>query len=98
MLAQAQRQWAHAKTHYMQALTIFAEYNDQIYIAFTIRNLARLWRENDDESLPLVVGTVLRMSAADVQAKFERALDDIATEPTSQKKGLLQRLISIFKR
>lgn len=98
MLAQAQRQWAHAKTHYMQALTIFAEYNDQIYIAFTIRNLARLWRESDDESLPLVVGTVLRMSAADVQAKFERALDDIVTEPTSQKKGLLQRLISIFKR
>ena len=77
-VAQEQCQWPQAKDYLLQDLIISAEFDDQHGLGITLRSLARLWRSSGDESLPGEVAAALGATVAEVQALFERVLEDQA--------------------
>ncbi|MFN8467951.1 MAG: tetratricopeptide repeat protein [Caldilineaceae bacterium] len=72
----SQRQWVQAREYLAQALAIFKEFKDEHSTAITVRTLAHLWQESNDEFLPDVVAQSLGSPLEEVVARFRQALAD----------------------
>lgn len=72
LLALATEDWESAKTNLLQALTIFAEFNDQHSVAITLRHLARFYTQTQDESLLTEVATIFNVTTTQVREGFEQ--------------------------
>ncbi|MFN8467953.1 MAG: tetratricopeptide repeat protein [Caldilineaceae bacterium] len=74
ILAQAQQQWAQARQYLLQALTIFRDYEDEYSMGITLRNLARLWRDSGDATLPAATAAIGGSTPEEMEAWFRQVL------------------------
>ena len=70
LVAEGQQQWAEAGNYFLQALTNFAEYQDEHNTGMTLGNLADIWQTGAVPDLPQRVADVLGVSAEEVAALF----------------------------
>ncbi|MEM6612789.1 MAG: hypothetical protein AAF652_11165, partial [Cyanobacteria bacterium P01_C01_bin.72] len=61
-----------AKDYYLQALKIFAEFNDEQYISLVISQLASLDRKASDNSIVIEIAVMLKMTEAEVEKVFSQ--------------------------
>jgi len=76
LLALEQQQWVQARDYLLQALEIFVNYNDDYKGGITGRNLARLWRESGDASLPGMVAEKLGASVEETEQRLRKVLEN----------------------
>jgi tetratricopeptide (TPR) repeat protein len=62
LVAQEQRQWAQATDCLLKDLVISAEYPDTPDLGISLRSLARLWQESNDQTVVTGVAHVLNIS------------------------------------
>ena len=72
LLAHEQRQWQQAREYLLQALATFVKYNDQRSASITVNNLARLWRDSGDATLPAAMAQGLGWSVEDAETTLQK--------------------------
>jgi len=72
IVAQAQQQWVQAREHLLLAFTIFGEHDDKNGLGIAFYNLARLWRDGNDATLPAAVAAVGGIEARDIEEWFRQ--------------------------
>lgn len=72
MLSEELTEFAQAKSYYLQALGIFAEFEDQHSLSLVITKLAGLYRKTEDNSLITEVAAMFEMTEGEVRELFDR--------------------------
>ena len=54
------------------ALVLFAQFKEQHYLTFTVRNIARLYQQTKDTSLITDTSTIVKVSAAKLGGIFDQ--------------------------
>ena len=62
---------AEAKTHLLQAVQIYFEFNDESYLDFSLDNLARIYQASQDESILIEVASILGTTVEEVRKRFD---------------------------
>ena len=76
LLAEAEEDYAQAQKHLQQALEIFVEFNDEHSAGMTVRNLARVYKETQDNSLIADVAQCLNSTVEEVTQLFNQLNSD----------------------
>jgi tetratricopeptide (TPR) repeat protein len=72
VLARAQDQWEHARDYFLHALERFVANGDSHSAGITLGDLAWLWRENNDTSLPDSIAAIMGVSAERVEERLRQ--------------------------
>jgi len=83
-VAQGQRRWEQAREYLLQALKILVEYQDDHSNDIALHNLARLWRDSGDASLPSAIASILNGTLEEVEALLRETLEDVDEGETSE--------------
>jgi tetratricopeptide (TPR) repeat protein len=83
-VAQQQGQWEQARDYLLQALEIFVSYEDNYSSDIALRNLALLWQESGDDSLPGMVAEKLGVSRGEVEKLLREMLGESGGEQKSE--------------
>ena len=71
LLAEELGELEEAKTHLLQAVQIYKEFNDEHYLDVTLDNLTRIYKASQDESILTEVASILGTTVEEVREKFE---------------------------
>ncbi len=78
LLAEAEEDYAQAQKHLQQALEIFVEFNDEYSVGMTVKNLARVYKETQDNSLLTDVAQCLNSTVEEVTQQSNQLNSDDA--------------------
>jgi hypothetical protein len=71
LLAEAENNFTEAGQNLLQALEIFAQFQDQHSVEVTVRNLSSIYQATQDQSLLEAIAKVFGVTVEEVRQKFE---------------------------
>ena len=69
LLAEAENNFTEAGQNLLQALEIFAQFQDQHSVGITVRNLSRIYQTTQDQSLLEAMAKILGVTVEDILSR-----------------------------
>jgi tetratricopeptide (TPR) repeat protein len=82
-LAEEQSHYEQARLYHLRAIEAFIACEDLYRTDIVIENLAMIWRESGDATLPEAVGRLLSLTAEEVEERFREVLDGGTSAPAT---------------